>query len=166
LPNSIQSNIFKDFLFQDFLEQFKVHFIFAKPDLFQDKQGLTIYYDWADSLYSDFMIKLLQALEPRFYQAGDYIYEEGDEVNEHIYVISRDPRKSLMSTGGYAVGFRAKQNNYFHVRLGPKTIIVGYENFYEKRAEFTYKALMHVDAYGLRKKDIKPILDEEPELKK
>ncbi len=37
LPNNIKSSIFKDFLFQDFLDQFKVHFIFAKPDLFQDK---------------------------------------------------------------------------------------------------------------------------------
>lgn len=71
-----------------------------------------------------------------------------------------------MSTGGYAIGFLAKQQKYFHVRLGPRSIIVGYENLYEKRAEFTYKAIQHVDAYGLRKKDIKPILDEEPDLKK
>lgn len=28
LPVSIQSNIYKDFLFQDFLELFKVHFVF------------------------------------------------------------------------------------------------------------------------------------------
>ncbi len=112
------------------------------------------------------MIAILQALEPRFYKAGEYIYEQGDEVDEQVYVISRDPRKSMMSTGGYAVGFPAKQTKYFHVRLGPKSIIMGYENLYEKRAEFTYKAIMHVDAYGLRKKDIKPILDEEPDIKK
>ena len=80
-------------------------------------------------------------MEPRFYEAGDYIYEEGDEVDEQIYVINRDPSKSHMSTGGYAVGFLAKQQKYFHVRLGPKSIIVGYENLYEKRAEFTYKAI-------------------------
>ena len=52
------------------------------------------------------------------------------------------------------------------MKLGPKTIICGYENLFGKTAEFTYKALMHVDAYGLRKSKLKPILDEEPEFKK
>ena len=31
LPNEIRTSIFKDFLFEDFLEQFKVHFVFEKP---------------------------------------------------------------------------------------------------------------------------------------
>mmetsp|Transcript_20462 Transcript_20462/g.27656 ORF Transcript_20462/g.27656 Transcript_20462/m.27656 type:complete len:167 (+) Transcript_20462:1513-2013(+) len=111
------------------------------------------------------MIKLLQALEPRAFSQGEYIFEEGDEVDEHIYVISRDTRKPINSTGIYAVGFRYQQQKYFHVRLGPKTIICGYENLFEKNAEFTYKALMPVDAYGLRKRDLKPLLSEELELK-
>ena len=33
-------------------------------------------------------------------------------------------------------------------------------------AEYTYKALMHIDAYGLRTQKLKPILDSEPEFKK
>ena len=32
LPASIQSNIYKDFLFADFMELFRVHFTFAKPE--------------------------------------------------------------------------------------------------------------------------------------
>ena len=35
-----------------------------------------------------------------------------------------------------------------------------------KRAEFTYKALMHVDGYGLRKKDFMPIINDNKEFKK
>jgi len=35
-----------------------------------------------------------------------------------------------------------------------------------KRAEYTYKALMHVDAYGLRKSSFKEISDEDPEITK
>jgi len=106
LPCSIQSNIYKDFLFQDFLELFKVHFIFKKPDRKQDPNGLVKYYEWEDSQYSSFMVKLLQALEPRSFGHGEYIYEEDDEVDEQIYVISRDTRKPINSTGIYAVGFR------------------------------------------------------------
>jgi len=41
------------------------------------------------------MIKILQALEPRFYHAKDFIFEEGEEVNEQIYVMK----------GQYTVGF-------------------------------------------------------------
>ena len=81
-------------------------------------------------------------------------------------MISRDSRKPITSTGSYAVGFAYDKSNYFHVKLGVKSIICGYELLFEKKAEYCYKALQHVDAYGLRKKAIKPILDEEPEFKK
>ena len=54
---------------------------------------------------------------------------------------------------------------YFHVKLGPKTIICGYENLFGKKAEFTYKALMHVDAYGLRHSKLEPILNDEPKFR-
>jgi len=37
------------------------------------------------------MIKILQSLEPRFFEPKDFIFEELDEVNEQIYVISRSP---------------------------------------------------------------------------
>ena len=76
-------------------------------------------------------------------------------MDEHIYVISRDLRQPPNSTGVYAVGFTfdngGARDKYFYVKLGPKSIVGGYENLYGKRAEFTYKALMHVDAFGLRK---------------
>ena len=106
LPSHIQSDIYKDFLFVDFLELFKVHFIFSKPENQQDKQSMIKYYEWADMQYAQFMIRILQGLEPRIYDSGEYIYEEGDEVDEHVYVISRDPRKPINSTGNYAVGFK------------------------------------------------------------
>lgn len=166
LPQEIQSNIYKDFLFQDFITLFKVHFIFAKPDNMQDNSGIVKYFDWADKQYSSFMISFLQALEPRFFEPGEYIFEEGDQVDEHIFVISRDLRKPIQSTGMYVVGIRCQQQKYFHVKLGPKTIICGYENLFSKRSEFTYKALMHVDAYSIRKRDLKPILDDDLVIKK
>ena len=32
LPEQIKGSIYKDFLFQDFLELFRVHFMFEKPE--------------------------------------------------------------------------------------------------------------------------------------
>ena len=152
LPSHIQSDIYRQFLFKDFLEQFRVYFDLERPAIFQDSSGTPKYFDWQDIQYSAFMIRILGSLEPRSFKPGQYIFEAEEEVDEHIYVISRDPRKPLNSTGCYAVGFRYdKDHKFFHVKLGPKTIIGGYENIYGKKAEYFYKALMHVDAYGLRK---------------
>lgn len=100
------------------------------------------------------MILFLKGLEPRLFSPGEYIFIEGQQVDEQIFVISRDLTKPINSTGMYAVGFTCdnySHDKYFHVKLGPKTVICGYENLYGKRTEFTYKALMHMDAFGLRK---------------
>ena len=45
------------------------------------------------------MIQLLRSLEPRLFEAGEYIFEEGDEIDEHLYVIRRDPLAPPNSTG-------------------------------------------------------------------
>ena len=84
-------------------------------------------------------------------------------------MINRDPKKpdKDKSTGQYCIGFKYNdRSKYFHVKLGPKTIICGYDNMFGKPAEYTYKALMHMDAYGLRMSKLKPILDDEPDFRK
>ena len=67
LPAKYQACIYKDFLFKDFLQMFHVYFCFEKPAYMQDNQDIIKYYEWADLSYSEFMIRFLQALEPRFY---------------------------------------------------------------------------------------------------
>ena len=167
LPPKSQACIYKDFLFKDFIQQFMVYFCFEKPAYMQDKEDIIKYYEWEDLSYAEFMIKFLQALEPRFYHQQEYIFEEGEDVAEQIYVINRDPTKPDKSTGQYCIGFKYDNNSkYFHVKLGPKTVICAYDNMFGKPAEYTYKALMHIDAYGLRTQKLKPILDSEPEFKK
>lgn len=49
--------------------------------------------------------------------------------------------------------------------MGKKTIIGGYENLFGYKSEFFYKALHHIDAYGLRKENLKPIMDKYPEFR-
>ena len=110
---------------------------------------------------------MLSAFEPRLFTSGEYIYEENDNVDEHLYVINRDVTYPINSTGQYCVGFSLdKETKYFHVKLGPKTIIGGYENLFGKPCEFTYRALGHMDAYGLRKIKVMPILKDDSELGK
>ena len=111
------------------------------------------------------MIAMLQHLEPRFYSAQEYIFEEDDEVNEQIYVISQRSAKQKEKSGKYCIGFSDQKQRYFHVKLGKKTIIGGYENLFGYKSEFFYKALHHIDAYGLRKENLKPIMDKYPEFK-
>jgi len=83
LPTNIRTDIYKDFLFADFLYMFQIHFSMQKDEsiaLGNDKDNNL--YAWADAQYSDFMIRILQLLEPRYFDPKDFIFEEGDEVNE------------------------------------------------------------------------------------
>ena len=126
---------------------------------------------WDDAIYSQFMVDLCLALEPRMFSKGDYIVEEHEEVDEQIFVIERDFNISSVApptTGIYCVGFSSttNSNKYFHVKLGPKTIISGYENLFEHPSEFTYKAISHMDAFGLRKNKIRPIFEKCPAIEK
>ena len=168
LPNHIRTDIYRRFLFADFIYLFKIHFRMQKqhseprgdrPDLEAN------IYDWPDTQYSQFMIQMLMALEPRFYSAQEYIFEEDDEVNEQIYVISQRDGKQKEKSGKYCIGFSDQKQRYFHVKLGKKTIIGGYENLFASKSEFFYKPLTHLDAYGLRKEKLKPIMDRYPEFK-
>lgn len=84
-------------------------------------------------------------------------------MNEQIYVISKSSQKSKEQNGKYCIGFSHQNQKYFHVKLGYKTIIGGYENLFGYKSEFFYRALHHIDAYGLRKDKLKPIMDTYPD---
>merc|ERR1711871_1287172 len=145
LPNNIRTDIYKDFLFADFLYMFNVHFKMQREQTMANASNKQQFYDWADTQYSQFMIALLQALEPRFYDVGEMIFEENDEVNEQIYVITKTPNLGKDQNNKYVVGFTDVKQRYFNVRLGYKTIIGGYENIFGRRSEFCYKAIHHID---------------------
>lgn len=85
LPNHIQNNIYRRFLFTEFIYQHKAYFRIKKERANPNSPQ----YSWEDSQYSEFMISMLQKLEPRFYVAQEYIFEEDDEVNEQIFVVNQ-----------------------------------------------------------------------------
>lgn len=68
-----------------------------------------------------------------------------------------------MTSGSYSIGFQERNQKYFHVKLEKKTIIGGYENLYGYESEFYFKALNFLEGYGLRKSNMKPIMDKFPD---
>ena len=85
LPNNIRTDIYKDFLFADFLYMFQIHFKMQREENIaagNQNDGSANFYEWPDTQYSAFMISILQSLEPRFFEPKEFIFEEEDEVNE------------------------------------------------------------------------------------
>jgi hypothetical protein len=88
LPKHIRRDIYKEFLFKDFIYLFRTHFKMIKErEKERDASVASVSskrmpYTWEDTQYQSFMVKILQKLEPRFYQAKEFILEEGEEVNE------------------------------------------------------------------------------------
>ena len=66
LPPQIRRDVYKDFLFQDFLHQFKSYFSFKQQIVIEGKMTDKD-VNWNDTAYADFMVSILQSLEPRFY---------------------------------------------------------------------------------------------------
>lgn len=84
LPHQIQYQIFHEFLFIDFFAAFKQIFTFQKRMSLQSYA----YFTWKDDEYSSYMSDLVQKLCPLKIAKGEKIYQELDDVNEVIFVMS------------------------------------------------------------------------------
>lgn len=70
--------MFVEFLFKDFLNEFKRLFTFNKIDC----PNQPAFFSYSDHHYSAFMLNLLKQLEPREEAANTILLNELDEVNE------------------------------------------------------------------------------------
>ena len=61
LPDETQFKLYQEFLFSDFLKSHKEYLTFEK----KHSNLKCNFYNWSDQLYSQFMMGLLQCLEPR-----------------------------------------------------------------------------------------------------
>ena len=86
------------------------------------------------------MIAILQKLEPRFYQTDEYMLLAGDEVNEQIFILPSYHDTASMKSGKYVIGFNDDKVRYFHLKLGKKTVVGGYENMFGITSAYYYKA--------------------------
>ena len=81
IPTQVVDSIYADFLFRDFLQQYRKFFQIAKQT-----ENLHSRYTWFDDHYRFFMLEILKNLEPRFEEKDTILIEELDEVNEIIFL--------------------------------------------------------------------------------
>ena len=151
LPEHVQNEIYKSFLFSSFLQKFKDFFTIEKesdPDLYQGTQPE--FYSWEDSDYRDFMMEFLQNLEPRLEKAGSILFEELEEINEIFFV----------SEGQIEIGFELNKQRKFVIRYTNKTVIGGYNCTLDKRSIFVYKCRTDCEGYTIRKEQWQAILEQ------
>ncbi len=84
---------------------------------------------------------IMKNMEPRKFFAGDTIYNDMEEVEEIIFVL----------TGDYLIGYSINSIEHFALRLGCKTVIGDHSLMFRKRSEFLYRAFNDMDCYAIRK---------------
>ena len=107
---------------------------------------------FGDDKYSRFMTLIMQNLEVRKFNAGEYIAKELDECLEVLFVIS----------GRYNVGYELNNVERYRKQFGPSTIIGGFLVSFQKRFNFVYKAQTDVMCYAIRKKQWMSIMSQFP----
>ena len=63
LPERVQSEVYRDFLFGDFLDQFQPFFTF--PNFFSQRKNS--FLTWNDSEYVTFILEIFRNLQPRYF---------------------------------------------------------------------------------------------------
>jgi hypothetical protein len=81
LPEEVQQTMYVEFLFKDFLEEFKRLFTFNNVDC----PNQPAFFSYVDHHYRGFMLNLLSCLEPREEKANKILLNELDEVNEVFF---------------------------------------------------------------------------------
>uniref|UniRef100_A0A7S3FW38 Cyclic nucleotide-binding domain-containing protein n=1 Tax=Strombidium rassoulzadegani TaxID=1082188 RepID=A0A7S3FW38_9SPIT len=156
LPPSVQRKIYSDFLFEQFIKNFKKFFDFPKENPNKNEEDIKIdyaFYTWNDVQYQNFMINILKSLEPRQFGRREVIYVELDEVNEILFI----------EKGQYDIGYEVNKTEKFKLRLGSNTVIGAFNICFNKRQIFIHRTHTYCSGYSIRKSKWKQIMDESPE---
>ena len=153
LPDHVQNKLYQSFLFRKFLDVFRDTFKIPKLSEETIISGKTIpYYTWQDQIYRDFMMQILQKLEPRYMSKNQMIFEELDDINEIIFV----------QQGQVDIGYEVNKKKKFVIRYINKTLIGAFNCTFNIRAIFCYLAKTVCEGFMIRKVDWMQILRESP----
>ena len=136
--------MYKDFLFKDFLENYKRTFSFRDYENFDQPA----FFTWENPTYRNFMFELLQVLEPRIQLKNEIIFNELDEVNEVIFFMS----------GSIDIGFEINRHQIYVLRIDNNILIGGYNVAYNKRTKFIYKTYKECNGYSIKRLDWKKFM--------
>jgi len=139
MPDFLQEEIFRQFIYKDFLTDF--HRTFTLPNF--DRPQKHCHYTWEDDYYRKFMMDVLRTLEPRQEQKGAILLEENDEVSEVLLFF----KGSLL-----ALGFELNMKKILAFELTKLANSVGmYELTFNLRSEFFYKTLSVCSGFSIRR---------------
>ena len=71
------------------------------------------FYEYKDNEYQEFIIDLIQELEPRYFAPWTVIYQELDECLEMYFVLK----------GTFDVGYELNKKATYRLRIGSKHVI-------------------------------------------
>jgi len=154
LPLEIQRKIYSDFLFKKFLKSFDRFFSLLNPQYIGDDLKKNAYYNWCHFDYQNFMIAILQRLEPIQFQAKKIIYNELDDVNEVVFI----------EQGMYDIGYEINKKPHLKLRHANKTVIGMFEVCFDKRNLFIYRTFKHCTGYIIRKRAFRELQEDFPSL--
>lgn len=146
LPLEIQRKIYSDFLFKNFLQSFRKYF--TMPNY--ENRNKNSFYTWFNFDYQNFMIEVLQKLEPIFIKAKTVMYNELDDVNEVTFV----------QQGQYDVGYEINKQVHLKMRFPNKTVIGQFEVCFDKRILFIFKSFHDCKGYIIRKQNFRDLENE------
>lgn len=153
----MQNCLYQEFLYKQFLEDFKEIFKFQKKrSAIRESDWIkgAKYYTWDDQIYRGFMVTVLQRLEPRFICKGTVLYHELEEIQEIFF----------QENGIIDIGYEINRYQRFVLRLNKGTIVGAYNCCFEKPSLFLYKCKSDVQGYILRKQSWSDIIEDYSEI--
>lgn len=107
-------NIFKDFLYSDFLFKFQKLFVFTRFDIENKMRMINnvrvkimhTRFTWDDKIYREFMLHLLKELQPRLELKGSIFMEENENCYEVIF----------FESGTYYIGYVLNNHHYWELK--------------------------------------------------
>ena len=148
LPEHVQVEIYKGFLYRTFMKTFRKFFDFPK----NKRKGSV--FKWTDETYAFYMIKLLRNLEPRKYNQGEILHDELDEILEI----------SFIQHGSILCGYQLNKVNKMKLHFPPGTVIGGFNCLFFQKSSFIYRCKIESLAYALKKKALMELEKEFPDL--
>ena len=111
------------------------------------------FYTYMDKVYCEFMLKLMNSLEIRFYKKNVKIVSEMDECLEVLFV----------ENGFYKVGYQINNIEFYRRRFGMFTVIGGFNILFDRRYYFMYKTSTDLKGLAIRKPIFRQLLWDYPE---
>ena len=112
-------------MFKEFLVQYGRTFSFPNEESINQPS----FYTWGDQAYFNFMIDMLQSLEPRREEKDTILLNELDEVAEVIFFMN----------GTYEIGFEINRHQHMVLRYKDCNVIGAYGVTFKQRTIFVYK---------------------------